>query len=209
MLHIEQFVNELMTSNGYVVYLEGQHSCLVIDPGSEKCVDMIRFLEEKDLHPEYILLTHEHTDHTWGVNTLTDRYDARVACSADCKKALPREGRTYFLFYRDDTEYEYAVKRVDLVLEKPDGFLEWKGGTIRYLLTPGHSKGSVCYSIENQLFTGDTVMQFKPYIHKKQGSLEEFKKSVRMLLDTFDGAVTNVCPGHGEQFLLKDYKYEG
>jgi len=198
-----------MTSNGYVVYLKGQRSCLVIDPGSEKGLDMIDFMEAHDLHPSLILLTHEHTDHTWGVNTLVDRYDAQVVCSADCKKALPREGRTYFLFYRDDTEYTYAVKRVDRVLEEPDGLLLWNDVEVRYLLTPGHSNGSVCYAIENQLFTGDTVMQFKPYIHKKQGSLEEFKKSINKLLDTFDGEVTNVCPGHGFQFLLKDYKYEG
>lgn len=209
MLHIEQFVNQLMNSNGYVVYLDGQRSCLVVDPGSEKSEDMIRFMDERGLCPEFILLTHEHTDHTWGVNALIERYDAKVACSAACKKALPKEGRTYFLFYMDNAEYTYAVKQVDLVLEEMDGPLLWNGMEVRIVFTPGHSHGSVCYAIEDHLFTGDTVMQYKPYIHKKQGSLEAFRNSIRLLMDTFDGATTNVCPGHGGQFLLKDYIYEG
>lgn len=209
MVHIRQFANQLMSSNGYVAYQDGLRSCLVIDPGSEKSEDMIRFMDERGLEPEYILLTHEHTDHTWGVNALLERYDTRVVCSAACKKALPREGRTYFLFYMDNAEYEYAVKRVDLVLEELEACLNWNGVEVRHVFTPGHSHGSVCYSIENNLFTGDTVMQYKPYIHKKQGSLEAFKNSIRLLMDTFDGAVTNVCPGHGSPFLLKDYHYEG
>ena len=30
---------------------------------------------------------------------------------------------------------------------------------IRVLHTPGHTPGSVCYQIENELFTGDTVFE--------------------------------------------------
>ena len=70
MLKVERFINDLMTSNCYVVYDEVTKGCLVIDPASEKSLREIQFIEERGLSLDYIILTHEHTDHNWGVNSL-------------------------------------------------------------------------------------------------------------------------------------------
>lgn len=48
MLKVERFVNELMTSNCYVVYDEDTKRCLAIDPGSEKSLSEIEFIEKKN-----------------------------------------------------------------------------------------------------------------------------------------------------------------
>lgn len=66
MLKIERFINELMNSNCYVVYDDNTKRCLVIDPGSEHSLREIEFIEENELTLDYILITHEHTDHNWG-----------------------------------------------------------------------------------------------------------------------------------------------
>jgi len=39
MLKVKRFINELMTSNCYVVYEEGFDDCIVVDPASRYCLN--------------------------------------------------------------------------------------------------------------------------------------------------------------------------
>lgn len=206
MLKIERFVNELMSSNCYVVYDEDTKRCLVIDPGSEKSLREIEFIEKNGLTLDYIILTHEHTDHTWGVNSLVEQYKkAKVICSEVCKQNLTKEFQAYFLLYYDDANYHYTVCKVDKTTEVLNGALMWQGYEIRFISTPGHSLGSICILIDVMLFTGDTIMQAKPYINKRNGSKELFYESRKKVVEMFKPE-TAVYPGHGEPFALSDYQ---
>lgn len=205
MLKIERFVNELMTSNCYVVYDEDTKRCLVIDPASEKSLREIQFIEENGLALDYIILTHEHTDHTWGVNSLVEQYQkAKVICSEVCKQNLKKEFQAYFLLYYDDANYHYTVCKVDKTTEESNGALMWQGYEIRFIPTPGHSFGSICILIDGLLFTGDTIMQAKPYVNKRNGSKELFYESRKKVVEMFKPE-TKVYPGHGEMFDLNGY----
>lgn len=206
MLHVERFINQLMTSNCYLVADDESKHCLCIDPASEKSEREIGYIEQNGLTLDYIILTHEHTDHTWGVNTLLGRYPvAKVICSELCKAALPKEAKAYFQFYYDDPNYSYNVTRVDYTTEELDWRLQWGKNDIRFIATPGHSPGSVCVATGNKLFSGDTIMQFKPFIKKRNGgSMEQFQESVKRILGAFP-ADTDVYPGHGEIFELREY----
>lgn len=203
-MKVVRFVNELMSSNCYVVSDEESGSCIIIDPASEECGELIEYIERKKLCPLYVFLTHEHTDHTWGCNKLIDTYGVKIVASAKCKEALPHEGRVYFQFYYDDPSYTYAVRAVDLTTEGIGGQLDWAGRKVEFFHTPGHSEGSVCIQMENCLFTGDTLMQCKPFISRKSGAVDLFLKSVETLMNQFSPD-TIVYPGHGESFLLKKY----
>ena len=205
MLKIKRFVNELMTSNCYVVYDEDAKRSLVIDPASEKSLREIQFIEENGLALDYIILTHEHTDHPWGVNSLVEQYQkAKVICSEVCKQNLKKEFQAYFLLYYDDANYHYTVCKVDKTTEELNGALMWQGYEIRFIPTPGHSFGSICILIDGLLFTGDTIMQAKPYVNKRNGSKELFYKSRKKVVEMFKPE-TKVYPGHGEPFALSEY----
>ena len=91
MIIIERFVNELMTSNCYIVVDEASKHCICIDPASEKSLHEIDYIEGNGFKLDYIFLTHEHTDHTWGCNSLVEKYGARVICSNVCKQNLEKE----------------------------------------------------------------------------------------------------------------------
>lgn len=206
MLHVERFINQLMTSNCYLVVDEESKHCICIDPASEKSEREIEYIEQNGLTLDYIILTHEHTDHTWGVNALVERYpSAQVICSEVCKHNLTKEFQAYFLFYYDNPDYHYTVCQVDETIEELKGILDWSKNTITFVPTPGHSMGSVCIYLDGMLFTGDAVMQTKPYINKRNGSKELFYESAKMIVETF-GLETVIYPGHGEIFKLKDYK---
>lgn len=204
-MNVVRFVNELMHSNCYVVSDCRSGSCIIIDPATEECSEIIEYIEREKLCPFYVFLTHEHTDHTWGCNKLIETYGTKVVASQKCKEALPYEGQAYFQFYYDDPTYTYAVGKVDLTTEEIGGRLNWAGRKVRFYNTPGHSEGSVCIHMGNCLFSGDTLMQYKPYISRKSGAGELFLKSVEMLINLFPPDMM-VYPGHGERFLLKNYE---
>ena len=206
MIKVERFVNQLMTSNCYLVVDEDSKHCLCIDPASEKSEQEIAYIEGNELKLDYIILTHEHTDHTWGVNALLAHYPmAKVICSSLCRDALSKEAKAYFQLYYDDPNYSYNVARVDSTTENLGWQMEWTSHKVVFIPTPGHSPGSVCIAIGNILFGGDTLMPFKPFIKKRNGgSMEQFQESVRKMVDSYPEE-TLVYPGHGEVGKLKDY----
>lgn len=203
-MHIERFINELMSSNCYLVVDEASKHCICIDPASEKSEKEITYIENNELTLDYIILTHEHTDHTWGVNALTERFgNVKVVCSEICKQNLAKEFQAYFLLYYDNPDYHYTVCRVDETTESLNEMILWQGRVIKFVPVPGHSMGSICVDVEGKLFTGDTIMLSKPYINKRNGSKLLFFESVKKIKNIYSDE-TNIYPGHGEMFRLKD-----
>ena len=203
-MQIIRFINELMASNCYLVIDLASKHCICIDPASEKSDREISYIEYEGLMLDYIFLTHEHTDHTWGVNALVERFPkAKVICSEACKQNLAKEFQAYFLLYYDNPDYNYTVCKVDMVTEKLKGRLLWQGHDMKFVPVSGHSMGSICVEMKKWLFTGDALMQSKPYINKRNGSKELFFESVKKIKNTYL-AETIIYPGHGNSFLLKD-----
>ena len=187
MLRVERFVNELMTSNCYILWDDITKKSIIIDPASEKSLNEIEFIQRNSLSLDYIILTHEHTDHNWGVNSLLDRFpDGKVVCHVIAKENMDMESKSYFRFYYDDSSYSYKVRRFDVVIDQSDYELSWNGYLIKFIYTPGHSMGSVCILVNEWLFTGDTILQAKPYVNRRNGSKEYLKESIRTILNRFD-----------------------
>ena len=197
-----------MSSNCFIVYDDETRRAVVIDPGSEKSEKEISFLANNHLRLDYILLTHEHTDHNWGVNALKEAYpDTKLVCSELCDQLVKKTNRTFFSFYYDDPNYVYVIDSADILIKSNDDVLPWDGKNIRFMITPGHSKASMCIDIEGRLFTGDTIMPYPRYLNRKDGNEEEWRNSVRIILSQY-GAETEVFPGHGECLLLKEWNIE-
>ena len=193
-----------MTSNCYLVVDEVSKHCICIDPASEKSEREIEYINGNQLVLDFVFLTHEHTDHTWGVNALVAAFpNAKVVCSEVCSKNLKKEFQAYFLYYFDNLDYQYTVCDVDFTIEDLGYQLCWEGRNIVFISTPGHSMGSMCINISGSLFTGDALLQSKPYINKRNGDKKMFYESVIKILKLFS-MNTIVYPGHGEVFLLKD-----
>lgn len=206
MLKVERFVNQLMTSNCYIVFDDVTLRCIVIDPGSEKSQREIEFIEVHRLKLDYIIMTHEHTDHNWGVNTLREKYkSAKLVCSESCNKFVKKTSRFYFLFYYDDPDYRYEIESADIRISKQEDSIEWDGQQIHFLMTPGHSHGSMCVDIDNMLFSGDTIMSAKPYFNGRDSNEQEWKESVEKVLRGYNQSII-VYPGHGYQLTLEEWK---
>lgn len=198
MLIVERFINELMTSNCYIVADEASKHCVCIDPASEKSLREIDYIEKNGLTLDYIILTHEHTDHNWGVNSLREHFlNCKLVCSEPCNKYVKKTNRAYFLFYYDDPDYRYEIAPADILISNQEDSVSWNGHNIKFIHTPGHSYGSMCIDIDRKLFTGDTIMPFKPYFNGRDSNEEDWKKSIEKI-NVIYSKESVIYPGHGE-----------
>ncbi len=198
MLKVERFINELMTSNCYIVADKTSKHCICIDPASEKSLREIEYIEKNGFTLDYIILTHEHTDHNWGVNSLREYFlYSKLVCSELCNKYVKKTNRAYFLFYYDDPDYRYEIAPADILISNQEDSISWTGHDIRFILTPGHSYGSMCIDIDGMLFTGDTIMPFKPYFNGRDSNEDDWKMSIERINAIYKEDCL-IYPGHGD-----------
>ena len=205
MLKIERFVNELMTSNCYIVADEASKHCVCIDPASEKSLREIDYIEKNGLTLDYIILTHEHTDHNWGVNSLREHFsECKLVCSEPCNKYVKKTNRAYFLFYYDDPDYRYEIAPADILICNQEDDISWIGHDIKFILTPGHSYGSMCIDIDGKFFTGDTIMPFKPYFNGRDSNEDDWKQTIEKINAKYSDGIV-IYPGHGDWLSLMEW----
>ena len=204
-LEVVKLENQLMNSNCYILVDWDYKSCVIIDPASEKSEREIAYVEAHGLCLDYIMLTHEHTDHTWGANALKERFsDAKLLCSEQCEKYAKKASRAYFLFYYDDPNYRYVLESADVVINNREEWLDWHGYQFHFVITPGHSFGSMCIGIDNMLFTGDTIMPFPAYFNGRDSNEDDWKEAISLVTSIFP-PYTIIFPGHGEKLTLGDW----
>ncbi len=205
MLKVKRFINELMTSNCYIVADEASNHCICIDPASEKSLREIEYIESNELALDYIILTHEHTDHNWGVNSLREHFlDSKLVCSESCDKYVKKTNRAYFLFYYDDPDYRYEIAPADILISKQEDAISWNQHGIKFILTPGHSYGSMCIDVDGLLFTGDTIMPYKPYFNGRDGNEDDWKVSIEKINAIYPEDSV-IYPGHGDSLTIGNW----
>ena len=176
-------VGELET-NCYILFEEERGDAVVVDPGDEgaRILDKLGGREAAA-----VLLTHGHFDHTGALSSFSHipiyihemdsvmLRDSHYSFGRVAGDHAPRPAATHFLC---------EGQRLELA-----------GLEITVLHTPGHTRGSVCFKIGNELLTGDTL--FKGDYGRTDlpgGSEEQMRASLRRLL-ALSGC--HVLPGHG------------
>ncbi len=174
-LEIHRFVVGPVANNVFVLRCKASGDALLIDAANEheRLLDVCR-----ELGVRRVLETHGHWDHIQAVPALRDAgYEVSVT-GADAGM-LP----SYDLLLDDDQEI--VVGRV----------------RVRTILTPGHTPGSMCFSVVDSpiLFSGDTLFPGGPGNTKTElGDFEQIIESIEMrILDRFDDE-TLILPGHGD-----------
>lgn len=184
-----------------------QANCYIItddETGETAVIDAGDFNEElksavNGKNVKYIMLTHGHFDHILGVHGLKQYTNASIvihsadaACLTDGFKslAIPAGG------------FMQAPVKADILVDEGD-VIKLGNTEIKVMHTPGHTKGGVCYIIENDriIFTGDTLFSLTVgRTDFEGGSDEEMLESVTRIA-SLEGDYT-IYTGHNRSTTL-------
>ena len=167
------------------------NAAVVIDPGfvSSELVEFFKVNEDKE---KWIFITHAHFDHIGFANELREKTGAKIAIGKDDAPALENPELNLAYVFRSTIKPFSA----DRLLVDGEEFIV---GDLNFkiLATPGHTVGSVCYLLGENLFSGDTL--FYESIGRDDfpgGNREILTKSVKRLYELPDSTV--VFPGHNQ-----------
>ncbi|OGN99229.1 MAG: hypothetical protein A2Y58_03005 [Chloroflexi bacterium RBG_13_51_52] len=170
-------------TNAYIVVCLKTNESLVVDAPA-KASDIITSL--CGTKPKYILLTHDHYDHTGVLVSLRSRLKVPLAAHLLDSTMIK-------------TPPEISLKDGDSLLL---GHLE-----IQVLHTPGHTPGSLCFRIGQYLFAGDTIFPGGPGRTETPEDFQQILKSItEKIFQLPDDTI--IFPGHGDSTSVKKAKEE-
>ncbi len=163
----------------YLVYGDDKHAVL-IDACSEMDTVLLD-MEARNLHLDYLLLTHNHSDHTFALAKWLKKFPG-----------LPIGAH--------ESSFTAASRETGNLLSLSEGAIINVGkGKLRVMETPGHTTDSLCFWDEegNNLFTGDAI--FGGGIgcsdYRNGGNRNIFYQTIVRLLKVLPKG-TRIYPGH-------------
>lgn len=187
-------------TNCYIVGSEAHNHVVIIDPGAEGS-QLVQLLQDRQLEPQAILLTHGHSDHIGAVQALVDTYKIPVYIHKRDKEFLSNSELNLSAF----NGLHFTVSCDDLREVKQGDQLVFDDIAFKVLETPGHTPGGICFYQPGLVFVGDTL--FRDSVGRTDfpnGSFEDLIASIKKQLFVLPDQ-TVVYPGHGPETRI-DYE---
>ena len=170
-------------NNAYLIVSPDTNEGIIIDAPMEP---EVLLQEALNIDVKYILITHRHQDHLAGLSTIREKTGALIGVHGEDAEALPMEAD--FLLKDQDN---IVVANINMTV----------------LHTPGHTPGSVCYLVEDNIFSGDTLFPGGPGHSSSAGKLSQTIKSITEKLFVLPDSLS-LLPGHGKDGVLGVSKEE-
>lgn len=124
----------------YLIHDHASNTAAIVDPAWEvnKILD---FADSKDIKITDILLTHSHHDHINGLQQTLEHSDAKIH--------LLKPEAEFWGEHLSKPMLHHGADQIQLGESQ-----------INILHTPGHTPGSACYQVGNDLIAGDTLFVF-------------------------------------------------
>ena len=193
-MNIKTFEMGYIGTNCYVVSNE-QGNCAIIDCDGNTTA-LYNYIDQNNLKPTHILLTHGHFDHIGAVEEVQEKYGCLVcACEKEIPLLASPELNASNMSHRPlSLTPDVTVKEGDSVTV---GDLEFK-----VMETPGHTEGSICFVIANTIFSGDTLFLGScGRVDFPTGDAKTMMDSLKRLKNLEGDYV--VYPGHGPSTTLE------
>jgi glyoxylase-like metal-dependent hydrolase (beta-lactamase superfamily II) len=178
-------------ANCYIIYSKTTKDGIIVDPGGD-ADDLSSYVKRNDLNIKHIILTHGHGDHIGGVIGLKASLGATVM--------IHEEDKDMLMDGEKNLSTSMAMGTVEVepdVLLRDGDIIEIGDLKIEIIHTPGHTKGSICIKIGENIITGDTL--FAGSIGRTDlfgGDYDSIIKSIKEKLMVYSDEV-QVFPGHG------------
>ncbi|HIV75004.1 MAG TPA: MBL fold metallo-hydrolase [Candidatus Pseudogracilibacillus intestinigallinarum] len=201
-MQIDTFSLGPLGTNCYILSKEGK--CLIVDPGGDAHI-VKQHLEEQQLEPLAILLTHAHFDHIGAVDELRNDLQLDVYLhESEEEYLLDATVNRSVMFLGEDFKIETSAPDHFLI----EGTLTIGPFTMECIHTPGHSPGSMSFIFAHDtcVVSGDVL--FQQGIGRTDlpgGSMDVLANSIVHKLYILEDDVV-VFPGHGSSTTIGDEK---
>jgi glyoxylase-like metal-dependent hydrolase (beta-lactamase superfamily II) len=208
---VDRVIAPYFETNCWILATGIGQECIIVDPGIDKpnlVKNILKKVSEHNLKPAAILITHGHLDHIFSVLPLSKEIPMRTFITGadrflltDPTGAIDKGGVSEQLIAAFGGD---KFKEPSDVIEVEDfSHFEIAGLEIGAIFAPGHTKGSVLYTVDNQqLISGDVL--FAGSIGRTDlptGSASDMRKTLRERILTLPDEL-NVLPGHGGQTTI-------
>ncbi len=197
---IEKLTVGRLEANCYILGCSNSKKAVVIDPGGN--AELIsQTVKSLGLDVQYIINTHGHMDHASANGEVKEALGGEIAIHRLDAPLLEASAHRFSLY----ASKEEKVVPPDLLLEDGDD-LEFGDCRINILHTPGHTPGGICLSIDDVLFSGDTL--FSGSVGRSDfpgGSHDDLIEGIKEKILTLPDN-TRVLPGHGPETSIKTEK---
>jgi len=182
-LQIEKLQLGSFGTNAYVLTCQRTGDSVLADAPAEanKIIEKL-----KDTHLRYILLTHNHMDHTGALSELRSKLGVPLAAHPADAGILPLPPEIQL---NDGDTISFGNIKLEV------------------LHTPGHTPGSLCFKTGKCLLSGDTLFPGGPGKTRSPADFKQIAESITSKLFILDDD-TQVYPGHGDTTVLKKEKEE-
>ncbi len=197
-ISIHQFIFNPFKENTYIVH-DGTN-CVIIDPGcyeQEEKEALLNFINDKNLQPKALLLTHAHIDHVLGCHFILQNFNIDFFLH---EKDIPTLDAvsSYALVYGFQN---YIAPPEPNQLLKGGEHLQFGEIEFDVLFTPGHCTGHVVYHDpkNNFVINGDVLFQGSfGRVDLPGGDLETLKNSIFNIMFKLPEETVVYC-GHGSE----------
>ena len=187
----------LMGTNAYIILDEETMEAALVDPGDE-ADKLLTALDSKGASLSYIVLTHAHFDHILALPKIKEKTGASLLVHK-CDAPMLSDGSLNLISRFRDAEIDFPAP--DVLLNDGDTVKLGKS-VIGIIHTPGHTSGSICLSVGNDLISGDTL--FRENIGRYDfpgGDYEALTASLQKIKSL--GIKGKIYPGHGMSTTLE------
>ena len=177
MLEVGHFDNR-----AYIITCPKTNQSVLIDAPAN-ADQILKSLVGSDL--KYILMTHSHSDHVGALSQVKSKLSAPVAAHKLDAGGLP--------------------VAADILLNDSDLVVFGSNIELKVLHTPGHTPGSLCYLLNDFLFSGDTIFPDGPGHTRAPANLKQVIESITSKIFVLSDN-TLIYPGHGTSSILGNEK---
>ena len=204
-MFVASFPAPMYATNCWIIADKPGQECIIVDPGMPDISHEIQaIVAENNLKPVATLITHGHLDHTFSVKPLADGYGIASNIHA--------EDREYLLKPQGAHGAEFISALDAMTFEEPQDTRNLRHGDVIEILdmkitaihSPGHTKGSTMFSINDQLLLSGDVL-FAGSIGRTDlpsGSHEAMVKTLKTRVLPLSDHL-RVLPGHGPETTIK------
>lgn len=153
-MKIYKFSVGALSTNSYLCVDEATQKAFITDPGGN-ADRLLSAIKDKNAVLEYVILTHGHFDHILALNEIIAETGARVLIHGlDAGMLLDPSLSLLSRFSTRDVKFSAADRLLC------DGDVITLGSSeIKVIHTPGHTPGSICLLVGNDLISGDTLFR--------------------------------------------------